>query len=455
MSRELTILIADDEASMRKNLCDVLHDEGYTTIEAEDGTAALEIALRDKPDLILLDIKMPGINGMKVLEHVKREHPSIPIIIFTAFGNSERPIEAMKLGAYDYIDKPFDLEELLLVIHRALDYACVLDELNELRSHVSGQTSMQETLVGSSSKMQQIFKMIGKIANSDATVLLQGESGTGKEMIADAIQRYSKRFAKPFIKVNCGALPETLLESELFGHESGSFTGAHKKRIGRFELADEGTIFLDEVDSMSHTLQVKLLRVLQQQTFERVGGEITLQVNLRVICATNQNLEEKVRSGQFREDLYYRLNVIHIKVPPLREHTDDIPTLVDHFLEKYKPGEKVIVSRKVIDTLLEYKWPGNVRELENIIQRALVMTDGDVITVEHLPMFFQDTKSNETSSVDLTQPNSLKEILQNVEKKAIMQALERSDWNQTKAAELLQINRRQLFTKIKQYRLKQ
>lgn len=455
MSRELTILIADDEASMRKNLCDVLHDEGYTTIEAEDGTAALEIALRDKPDLILLDIKMPGINGMKVLEHVKQEHPSIPIIIFTAFGNSERPIEAMKLGAYDYIDKPFDLEELLLVIHRALDYACVLDELNELRSQVSGQTSMQETLVGSSSKMQQIFKMIGKIANSDATVLLQGESGTGKEMIADAIQRYSKRFAKPFIKVNCGALPETLLESELFGHESGSFTGAHKKRIGRFELADEGTIFLDEVDSMSHTLQVKLLRVLQQQTFERVGGEITLQVNLRVICATNQNLEEKVRSGQFREDLYYRLNVIHIKVPPLREHTDDIPTLVDHFLEKYKPGEKVIVSRKVIDTLLEYKWPGNVRELENIIQRALVMTDGDVITVEHLPMFFQDTKSNETSSVDLTQPNSLKEILQNVEKKAIMQALERSDWNQTKAAELLQINRRQLFTKIKQYRLKQ
>lgn len=455
MSRELTILIADDEASMRKNLCDVLHDEGYTTIEAEDGTAALEIALRDKPDLILLDIKMPGINGMKVLEHVKREHPSIPIIIFTAFGNSERPIEAMKLGAYDYINKPFDLEELLLVIHRALDYACVLDELNELRSQVSGQTSMQETLVGSSSKMQQIFKMIGKIANSDATVLLQGESGTGKEMIADAIQRYSKRFAKPFIKVNCGALPETLLESELFGHESGSFTGAHKKRIGRFELADEGTIFLDEVDSMSHTLQVKLLRVLQQQTFERVGGEITLQVNLRVICATNQNLEEKVRSGQFREDLYYRLNVIHIKVPPLREHTDDIPTLVDHFLEKYKPGEKVIVSRKVIDTLLEYKWPGNVRELENIIQRALVMTDGDVITVEHLPMFFQDTKSNETSSVDLTQPNSLKEILQNVEKKAIMQALERSDWNQTKAAELLQINRRQLFTKIKQYRLKQ
>ncbi|MCH8496664.1 MAG: sigma-54 dependent transcriptional regulator [Balneolales bacterium] len=455
MSRELTILIADDEASMRRNLCDVLHDEGYTTIEAEDGTAALEIALRDKPDLILLDIKMPGINGMKVLEHVKREHPSIPIIIFTAFGNSERPIEAMKLGAYDYIDKPFDLEELLLVIHRALDYACVLDELNELRSQVSGQTSMQETLVGSSSKMQHIFKMIGKIANSDATVLLQGESGTGKEMIADAIQRYSKRFAKPFIKVNCGALPETLLESELFGHESGSFTGANKKRIGRFELADEGTIFLDEVDSMSHTLQVKLLRVLQQQTFERVGGEITLQVNLRVICATNQNLEEKVRSGQFREDLYYRLNVIHIKVPPLREHTDDIPTLVDHFLEKYKPGEKVIVSRKVIDTLLEYKWPGNVRELENIIQRALVMTDGDVITVEHLPIFFQDTKSDEISSVDLTQPNSLKEILQNVEKKAIMQALEKSDWNQTKAAALLQINRRQLFTKIKQYRLKQ
>lgn len=456
MNKKITILIADDEAAMRRNLSDVLHEEGFETIEAANGTQALHLAIERMPDLVLLDFKMPELDGLQVLKHIKERNSSVPVILFTAYGTSERPIEAMKLGAYDYVEKPFDLEELLLIIHRALEYTGVLQELEELRHQVSERSNLSEQLIGSSSKMQTIFKMIGKVANSDATVLIQGESGSGKEVIADAIQRYSNRSEGPFIKVNCGALPESLLESELFGHEAGSFTGAVKQRIGRFELADKGTIFLDEIDSMSHTLQVKLLRVLQQQTFERVGGEKTIKVNLRVICATNQNLDEKMRSGQFREDLYYRLNVIHIKVPPLREHKDDIPHLVEHFLKKYRPSKQVLVSRKVIESLMHYDWPGNVRELENVIQRALVVSRGDAITSDHIPttiLFVADPK-DEDINLDSKPLKPLKDIIAETEKRAIYRALVASDWNKTKAAEQLVINRRQLFTKIKAYGLK-
>lgn len=456
MNKKITILIADDEAAMRRNLSDVLHEEGFETIEAANGTQALHLAIERMPDLVLLDFKMPELDGLQVLKHIKERNSSVPVILFTAYGTSERPIEAMKLGAYDYVEKPFDLEELLLIIHRALEYTGVLQELEELRHQVSERSNLSEQLIGSSSKMQTIFKMIGKVANSDATVLIQGESGSGKEVIADAIQRYSNRSEGPFIKVNCGALPESLLESELFGHEAGSFTGAVKQRIGRFELADKGTIFLDEIDSMSHTLQVKLLRVLQQQTFERVGGEKTIKVNLRVICATNQNLDEKMRSGQFREDLYYRLNVIHIKVPPLREHKDDIPHLVEHFLKKYRPSKQVLVSRKVIESLMHYDWPGNVRELENVIQRALVVSRGDAITSDHIPstiLFVADPK-DEDINLDSKPLKPLKDIIAETEKRAIYRALVASDWNKTKAAEQLDINRRQLFTKIKAYGLK-
>jgi two-component system, NtrC family, response regulator AtoC len=456
MNKKITILIADDEAAMRRNLSDVLQEEGFATIEAANGTQALQLALENKPDLVLLDFKMPELDGMQVLKHIKERDSSVPVILFTAYGTSERPIEAMKLGAYDYVEKPFDLEELLLIIHRALEYTGVLQELEELRHQVSERSNLSEQLIGSSSKMQSIFKMIGKVANSDATVLIQGESGSGKEVIADAIQRYSNRSEGPFIKVNCGALPESLLESELFGHEAGSFTGAVKQRIGRFELADKGTIFLDEIDSMSHTLQVKLLRVLQQQTFERVGGEKTIKVNLRVICATNQNLDEKMRSGQFREDLYYRLNVIHIKVPPLREHKDDIPHLVEHFLKKYRPSKQVLVSRKVIESLMHYDWPGNVRELENVIQRALVVSRGDAITSDHIPatILYVADPIDGAGNLDNQSVKPLKDLIAETEKRAIYQALVASDWNQSKAAEQLDINRRQLFTKIKAYGLK-
>lgn len=453
MSIKRTILIADDEALMRRNLREVLREEGYHTEEATNGTDALERTLALKPDLLILDHKMPGMSGIEVLAKVKKSAPSIPVILFTAFGSSERPIEAMKLGAYDYVEKPFDLDELLLIIQRAIGYADVVQELQQLREEADTQSRIRETLIGSSARMQTIFKMIGKIANSDTSVLLQGETGSGKEMIADAIQRYSNRSEGPFVKVNCGALPESLLESELFGHEAGAFTGAVKQRIGRFELADNGTIFLDEIDSMSASLQVKLLRVLQKQTFERVGGEKTIQVNLRVICATNHDIEQLVKEGRFREDLYYRLNVIHLHIPPLRDHIDDVPPLVDHFLDKYSPAKRVILSRPAMNLLMQYHWPGNVRELENTIQRALVLSNGSAITPEHLPAGMQGVPVF-TDSFSSEKGKTLKHILQRVEKQVIEETLRSNDWNQTQAAEQLGINRRQLFTKMNQYGLR-
>lgn len=453
MHSNVTILIADDEAAMRKNLKEVLTDEGYTVDEAENGEEAYKTALRDKPDLILLDIRMPVMDGMEVLSRLSEQLPQIPVIIFTAFGTSERPIEAMKAGAYDYVEKPFDLEELLLLIKRAVEYSGMQHELKELRREISNSHSMNTKLVGTGGKMQQIFKMVGKVANSDANVLILGESGVGKEVIADAIQRYSNRKDKPFIKVNCGALPESLLESELFGHEAGAFTGAGKQRKGRFELAAGGTIFLDEIDSIPQALQVKLLRVIQHKSFERVGGEETITINTRIIAATNKNLEEEVKAGRFREDLYYRLNIIFIKVPPLREKPEDIPALVDHFLEKYRTTGKHFVSEDVMRILMEQKWPGNIRELENVIQHAIVMSHGDVITPEHLPQRMRNhVQATESPDFELG-ANSLKFLTSKYEKKLIQKALQKTGGNKTKAAELLQVNRRQLFTKIKQYRL--
>lgn len=456
MHSNLTILIADDEASMRKNLREVLEDEGYRVIEAENGESALHAAIKEKPHLLLLDIRMPGMDGMEVLTKLNKLNPALPVIIFTAFGTSERPIEAMKLGAYDYIEKPFDLEELLIIIRRAIDYSGMQHELRELRSQISDTEMLKDKLVGSSGKMQAIFKMVGKVANSDATILIQGESGSGKEVIADAIQRYSNRKDKPFIKVNCGALPESLLESELFGHEAGSFTGALKQRKGRFELADTGTFFLDEIDNMPLSLQVKLLRILQHQQFERIGGEQTITVNTRIIAATNKDLEAEMKAGRFREDLYYRLNIIHIKIPPLREHPQDIPTLVEHFLKKYQTGKTPVISPKVLDILMAYSWPGNVRELENVIQRAVVMSHGDIITAEHLPPLIRTDLAPEENYLNLGKGGigSLKKMVGQFEKHIIKQCLDECEWNQTKAADLLQINRRQLFTKMKQYGIK-
>jgi DNA-binding NtrC family response regulator len=301
--------------------------------------------------------------------------------------------------------------------------------------------------------MQEIFKLIGRAAPTDTTVLIQGESGTGKELIADALQRHSLRRDKSFIKINCGALPETLLESEIFGHEKGSFTGAVTQRAGRFELADGGTIFLDEVNTMPPSLQVKLLRVLQQKTFERVGGKETLTVDVRVIAATNKDLEKEVLAGRFREDLFYRLNILHLRVPPLREHFEDIPVLVEHFLRKHAPQRSVVVSPEVYQRFRNYSWPGNIREMENVIQRALVMAQGDVITQEHLPLTLK-AEGELASSITSWQPDiPLHQVIAELETQLITRALSEAGWNRTKAAELLGIHRRLLFSKMKQHRI--
>ncbi|MDZ7291592.1 MAG: sigma-54 dependent transcriptional regulator [candidate division KSB1 bacterium] len=448
------ILVVDDEAPMRKNLSELLSEEGYAIDEATDGLEAIAKTNLQQPQLILLDIKLPKMDGLTALAEIKKIAPDVPVIVFTAHGTSERAIEAMKLGAYDYLEKPFDLDEFLLIVQRALKYGDLLSEVKHLRSQVVEETAeiAPEQLIGASGKMQEVFKLIGRAAPSEATVLIQGESGTGKELIANAIQRHSRRSDKPFIKVNCAALPETLLESELFGHEKGAFTDAIALHKGRFELADGGTIFLDEISDTSPALQTKLLRVLQQKTFERVGGKETITVDVRVIAATNKDLEREMKAGRFRDDLFYRLNVIHIKVAPLREHPEDVPLLVEHFLKKYG-GSAVPIAAEALQKLRYYSWPGNVRELENVIQRALVMSQGHAITLEHLPLSLRAEGDLIPREVLWREGIPLKQIIADVEKQLILKALRESNGNRTRAAQLLGINRRLLFSKMKEHQI--
>ena len=457
MKNQKTVLIVDDEAAMRKNLSELLGEEGFKIVEAADGESALRMVKDHQPNLILLDINLPRTDGLAVLVEVKRTQPNVPVIVFTAYGTSERAIQAMKSGAYDYLEKPFDLDEFLLTIRRALNYSDLLDEVQNLRTRLSDVPAnlASSELIGTSAKMQEIFKTVGRVAGTDATVLIQGESGTGKELIADAIQRHSLRSEKPFIKVNCGGLPEMLLESEMFGHEKGSFTGAISRREGRFELANSGTIFLDEINNMPPTLQMKLLRVLQHRTFERVGGKETLTVDVRILAATNKDIEKEVKAGRFREDLYYRLNVVHIVIPPLREHLEDIPLLIEHFLNRYASGRRVLLSKEATQRVQTHTWPGNVRELENVIQRALVMAQGSVITKDDLPIesFPQKVAVEHRGGSEHRTP--LRKLTAGFEKKLILQALSKTGWNRTKAAALLQIHRRLLFSKIKQYKIKE
>ena len=456
--KQRTILIVDDEAPMRKNITEILSDEGYAFYEAGDGMEAIERARMHHPDVILMDVNLPKLNGISALKELRRMFPDVVVIVFTAFGTSERAIEAMKAGAFDYLEKPFELDEFLLIVRRAVQHKELLREVADLRSQVTSSivpSTDEGTIVGTSGKMQEIFKLIGRVAPTDATVLIQGESGTGKELFADAIQRHSLRKEKPFVKVNCGALPETLLESEIFGHEKGAFTGAASLRQGRFELANGGTIFLDEVNNMPPSLQMKLLRVLQQKTFERVGGKQTLTVDVRVIAGTNKDLDQEMKAGHFREDLYYRLNVIHIKVPPLRDHPEDIPSLTEHFVQKYSQTKSVVVSKEVVDILRAYSWPGNIRELENIIHRALVLAQGEIITIEHLPLTLRAEGDIVPRNVLWQDGVSMKNILEDVEKQLILNALRQSGWNRTKAAKLLQIHRRLLFSKILKYKITQ
>lgn len=449
------ILVADDDPSIRSLLKQLLSDEGFSVAEASTGTEVVDKVKTDSVDLVIMDIRMPELDGMEALSRIKAIAPQTAVLVMTAFGSSNAAIRAMELGAFDYITKPFELDKITHSVRRVLEYRELAREVQILRQEISSLVQT-ERMVGNSAAMQEVYKMVGKVAKSDATVLVTGESGAGKELVAEAIHYNSHRRAGPLVKVSCAALPETLLEAELFGHEKGSFTGAMTMRKGRFELADKGTIFLDEISEMSLAVQTKLLRVLQERTFERVGSSLPIKVDLRVICATNQDLAKLVEQKKFREDLFYRINVITIHVPPLREHREDVPLLVEHFLAKHRysaTAQPAAISEEALERLMQYDWPGNVRELENVVQRAVVLARGQVITSRELP-FGDGGEEGEDEKGEVSPERSFfKRSVWQFEKDLIMKALRDAGGNRSKAAEMLGIYRRLLYAKIKEYRL--
>ncbi len=389
-----TILIADDEPNIRKVLEAVFSKEGYNVLLAANGKSAVNI-ISENPDIdvVITDLIMPDMSGVEVLEAVKQINPGISVLMITAHGTIKTAVDAMRLGAFDYITKPFDMDEIKVVVKRALERNQLIEENRELRQQLKTRYRF-DNIVGNSGKMQDVYKLVERVANSRATVLIRGESGTGKELIARAIHYTSNRANKPFVAVACVALAETILESELFGHEKGAFTGAAGTKVGRFEAADGGTLFLDEIGDIPGNVQMKLLRVIQEREFERVGGLKTIKVDVRLVTATNQDLEKEVREGRFREDLFYRLQVVTINLPPLRERKEDIPPLVEHFINLYarENGKAVrFASPEALELMMAYNWPGNVRELENTIERAIVLADPDaqLITPDLLPMNIQ------------------------------------------------------------------
>jgi DNA-binding NtrC family response regulator len=458
------ILIVDDEPLTRQSLYEILKFEGYKVNTANNGLEALESIEKSPPDIMITDMKMPGMDGIELLKQVKLKGLDIAVILITGYGSIETAVEAMRKGAFDYITKPILDSEIKVVIQKIINQQELIKENRLLREKLAATSRQQfHNIIGQNLKMQKIYEMIEVVANSNATILLQGESGTGKRLIAQAIHQSDlSRRDKPFIEVSCGALPETLLESELFGHVKGSFTSAIKDRAGRFELAHKGTILLDEIDTFSPNLQVKLLRVLQNGEFERVGDTNTKKIDVRVIAATNQDLSEAIKRGKFREDLYYRLNVISIHIPPLRERKDDIPLLAEHFLKKKhnqaNNNKKVTgISKEVMQALLDYDWPGNVRELENIIERAVILTKGETIKRQDLPDFLQGMDRPLAVKAQISGNNtgvrSLREALKNPEKQVIQQVLEQVAGNRKKAAANLGINRTTLYNKMKKYGL--
>ena len=456
-----TILIVDDEANLRKTLAEILRTRGYSILEADDGATAIELLRGATPDLIFSDWKMPRVGGEEFLQYLRSDSrlASVPVIVITAYGSSHSAIEAVRLGAYDFVTKPFDLDEIVVTAERALDHAALNREVISLHSQgAQDSVAAAGRLIGTSGPMVDVFIMIGKIAATDSTVLICGESGTGKELVAEAIHNYSRRKREPFVVVNCAALPENLLETELFGHERGAFTGAVGRKVGRFEMAEGGTIFLDEIGELSPGLQSKLLRVLQERSFERVGGTETIAVDFRVLAATNRDLEASVREKVFREDLYYRLNVVRIQIPPLRERRSDIVSLAEHFLAQYseKNGLGVVgFSDEAILMLQNYFYPGNVRELENMIERAVLMARGRVVMPEHFPA--QASSGNGDAhelEVDLLALPFHKSIAE-LEKRLIRKVLRDSAGNKSEAANRLQINRRLLYNKMEEHKIEE
>jgi two-component system NtrC family response regulator len=453
-----TILVVDDESNYLTVMETLLGDAGYEVLTAPSGLEALKIAGASDLDLVLTDMKMPKMTGIELLDQLRRLYPELPVIIMTAYGTVEKAVTAMKKGAFDYILKPFKNEEILVTTAKALDYRHLILKNRLLSQELEKKYGFPD-IVGESRVMQEILALVKRVAGSRATVLVTGESGTGKELIARAIHQCSNRAQKPFISVNCAALTETLLESELFGHERGAFTHAVAMRKGRFELADGGTLFLDEVAEMSQALQVKLLRVLQEMEFERVGGNRTIKVDVRVVAASNRDLKEEVETGRFREDLYYRLNVVHLHVPPLRQRQEDTPLLATHFIKKYATENirgKIRVTPEAFKVLVQYPWPGNVRELENVMERAVILCHDSLITPQDLPGELAPAAASEAKlDIDRFIPLhlALPDALEHIEEQMIRRALEKSGQVQVRAAEMLGITKSLLQYKLKKYHL--
>lgn len=444
------ILIVDDDSAHRKMLEAVLSAQGYEIRQAEDGQTAITAVEKRFYDLILMDVRMTLVGGIEALKRIKEISPGIPVIIMTAYASVSTSVEALKSGAYDYLTKPLDIDELKILINKALRHQQLEKENIYLREQLKDRFDFSK-IIGQSSAMRKLLETIAIVAPTEATVLITGESGTGKELIANAIHLNSPRREKPLIKVNCAALPEALLESELFGHEKGAFTGALTRRQGRFQLAHKGSIFLDEIAEMAPSTQAKILRVLQEREFEPVGSSNTVRIDTRVIVATNKNLKEEIQEGHFREDLFYRINVVTLSVPPLRERREDIPLLADFFLKQYAVKNRRLIkgfTPRATDLLMRYDWPGNVRELENMVERSVIMARGDMITPDEFPdtLLALDPEILK-SEIDLTPGRSLKDV----EKEMILMTLEETKGNRTHAAKILGISRRTLQLKLKEY----
>jgi len=448
------ILVIDDESIQREILAGYLKKKGYKIFSASSGEEGITIVKNNLIDIVLSDFKMPDKTGFEVLEEIKLLNPEINFIMITAYGTIQNAVQAMKTGAYDYLSKPVDLDELDLMLERIFEHQKLKSENVYLKTQLQEKYKIS-SLITHSPKIEEVLSIAARVAGSKATVLITGENGTGKEVLAKAIHYISPRKDGPFVPVNIPALSESLLESELFGHEKGAFTGAEKMRIGRFETADKGTIFLDEIGDIPLSIQVKLLRVLQEHQIERVGGTSHLEIDVRIIAATNQNLEKKILDGTFREDLFYRLNIVAVKIPPLRDRREDILPLTEYFMEKYRVEnnkEKFELSKETADILLKYNYPGNVRELENIIERAVVLARGNFITQSDLP----GNVRGYLPEFELPQPGSgeLNEQVEALEKRLIFDALKESKGNQTKAGKLLGITERNLRYKLKKYNIK-
>ncbi len=450
-----TILVVEDKESMTQMLKETLESEGYRVISARDGVEGIRHLKEGRIDLLLTDLKLPKKDGIDILKASKEKNQLIPVIVMTAYGSVETAVAAMKGGAFDFITKPFDTDHLLMLIKRAIETQRLLTENILLKEEFASKLGFPR-IIGRSEKIADIAQMVQKVAPIKTTVLLLGESGTGKELFARAIHNLSNRQHYPFVPINCAAIPKDLLESELFGHEKGSFTGADTKKLGKFELADKGTIFLDEVGDMDITIQSKLLRAIEEGEIERVGAPKAIKVDVRIVAASNKDIERAVEDKKFREDLFYRLNVFPIKIPPLRERREDIPLLVEYFINKHcleiKTSVKSI-SKEALDMLKNYHWKGNVRELENAIERAIILCDGDVITPEHFVLNKQSVfeSAKRSPSTDGTLEAVSKEALRIAETQRILNVLRETKGNKSKAAEILQVSYKTLLTKIKEY----